>query len=558
VIRSSRTTLAGALTLVAIAVPSTAWYIAGGDATRREAERLVSETRVQAQQVADGLAERLTIRLQRLLNQESERPAVHYVAHFSDPDSDCGCAVVSSSPLAVGNADPLVWSHFQVAPDRWLTVPGLAAAEHLDECTSDVSLNESFDPSAMVDQLRRRDLLQQDVGTLTGDMTLRVRGYAGWTESDSTVFVPAIPIESESVFAVGPFGWRTMEISGVPSLAAVRRVTTTVGDLAQGFVIANDALQRDLAGALFPSRVVAEADTTEGGDALLRAPILLAGVGRWIEVDAGDALLVANAEGDRLVTRFRRGFIGITLAALLAGLSVIGLVAQTERLARQRAQFAAAAAHELRTPLAGLRVYADMVGENLGDPTQSAKYARQLATEVERLGRVVTNMLGYARLERGAVAVDLREDRLERVTSDAVERLRPAIEKTGAVLTFEAEPDLPAVRLDADAMFRVVQNLIDNAEKHTREAADRSIEVRVGARGSGVAIAVRDRGPGIPPGRRAQMFRAFVRGTEGAPSPGLGLGLPLARGLVEAHGGSITYADVAGGGAEFTVLLPAV
>ena len=551
--RLSRTTLAGALTLIAIAVPSGAWYIAGGDAARREAERLVVDTHDQAQRVADGLAERLTARLDRLLRQESERPAVHYVAHFSDPNSDCGCAVVSSSPLAAGNADPLVWSHFQVAPDRWLTVPGLAAAEHLDVCNADRELSTSIDPVDMVDQSRRRELLQEDVSNLTGGMPLRVRGYSGWTESDTAEFAPAVPIGPESVFAVGPFEWRTMSINGQPSLAAVRRVTTNVGDLAQGFVLANDALHHDLTGALFPARVVAAPSEDEH---VHRAPIRLSGIGRWVEVNAADALLEANAEGDRVIGRFRRGFFGITMAALLAGLSVIGLIAQTERLARQRAQFAAAAAHELRTPLAGLRVYADMVGENLGDPSQSATYARQLANEVERLGRVVTNMLGYARLERGSINVDLREDQLERVVADAVDRLRPAIEKAGATLSFVAENDLPPVRVDSDAMFRVVQNLVDNAEKHSREATDRAIDVRVASRGSDVTCVVRDRGPGLAPALRSRVFRPFVRGEEGTPAPGLGLGLPLSRGLVEAHGGSIAYRDAPGGGAEFTVTIP--
>ena len=99
-------------------------------------------------------------------------------------------------------------------------------------------------------------------------------------------------------------------------------------------------------------------------------------------------------------SRFHATFAVGALAALLAASAVILLVHRTERLARERAQFSAAAAHELRTPLAGLQLYGEMLAEGAGDPSRGREYARRVAEEAQRLGRVVGNMLGFSRLER--------------------------------------------------------------------------------------------------------------------------------------------------------------
>ena len=128
----------------------------------------------------------------------------------------------------------------------------------------------------------------------------------------------------------------------------------------------------------------------------------VAATGWFLMSDAAAAMREAVETGDLLRRQFRNTFALGSAAALCAALAVVMIVAQTDRLARQRARFAAAAAHELKTPLATLRLYSEMLAEGLGDPDQSRNHASRIVPEVRRLGRVVGNMLDLSRLERGS------------------------------------------------------------------------------------------------------------------------------------------------------------
>ncbi len=169
----------------------------------------------------------------------------------------------------------------------------------------------------------------------------------------------------------------------------------------------------------------------------------------------------------------------VSLAAALAGALLLWLVVQSEKLAQQRIRFAASAAHELRTPLAGLRLYGEMLAEGLGDPGRAREYARRMAGEAERLGRVVTNVLSFTRLERGALNVHLAAGDLAEAVRDAYQRQQPALEQAGAPVELELPENLPPVQFDRDAIAHIVQNLLDNAEKYTREREDRLIVLAI-------------------------------------------------------------------------------
>ena len=228
---------------------------------------------------------------------------------------------------------------------------------------------------------------------------------------------------------------------------------------------------------------------------------------------------------------------------------------QSEKLARERAQFAAAAAHELRTPLAGLQLYGEMLAEGMGDPQSSRRYARRLAGEAERLGRVVTNVLSFTRLERDSLGVKPQPDDLCSAVRDACERQRTTLEENGATLVLDLPEGLPPTLFDRDAIAHVVQNLLDNAEKYTRDAEDRSIRVRVAQTEGHVTLTVSDNGSGIPESLERRLFRPFSRGQHPDATEGLGLGLVLVRALVEAQGGRVRYRPARSGGAAFVVQL---
>ena len=187
--------------------------------------------------------------------------------------------------------------------------------------------------------------------------------------------------------------------------------------------------------------------------------------------------------------------------------------------------------------------------------SRAAGYASQIAVEVTRLGRLVSNMLDLSRLERGASLASPQPGDAAAAVRTALDRLTPALAAEGVEVLTEIDGELPAVQVDPDAVDQILANLLDNAEKYTRDAADRRVEVSVHAAAGGVEVAVRDHGPGIPRALRHRLFRPYTRAAEDA-VPGLGLGLPLARALAEAMGGNLTLDDATADGAAFRLTLP--
>jgi signal transduction histidine kinase len=272
-----------------------------------------------------------------------------------------------------------------------------------------------------------------------------------------------------------------------------------------------------------------------------------------VAVDAGPALRSAGIAAGELRRGFLWRFFPAAALALVCGVLVVLLVARADRLARQRSDFAAAAAHELRTPLAGLALYGDMLAERLGNMERQAVYAQRISDEAGRLGRVVGNVLGFTQLDRRGLTVVPRDGDVAQIVRDAVDHMRPALEH--AAVTLETDiPDSAPARFDADAVARVLQNLLDNAEKYSR-GGERGVQVTVRTAVGGVTIDVADRGPGVPRHLRRRLFRPFERGGGDGPA-GLGLGLTLARALARAMDGDLVHSERPGGGSVFSLRLP--
>jgi signal transduction histidine kinase len=307
-----------------------------------------------------------------------------------------------------------------------------------------------------------------------------------------------------------------------------------------------------LEGGIFPAAIRAGAAVTDS-----EAPIAIPGDPWTVSVDASEAVELASAEAGRVLTRFRTTFVFGSLAALLAGCAVVLLVWRTDRLARERARFAATAAHELRTPLAGLQLYGEMLARGAGDPSRSPEYARRVADEAERLGRVVTNMLGLSRLERGDAVVHVTEGDLAEAVRESMDRLRPPLESLGARVELTIAENPPRARFDRDAVHHILQNLLDNAEKYGRSAEDRTIRVTLEPSAHGVTLTVADRGPGLAAAERSRIFRPFARGASAKAPEGLGIGLALVDAAARAQGATVTHDDEPGGGSRFSVHFPA-
>ncbi|MFT3787244.1 MAG: sensor histidine kinase KdpD [Tepidisphaeraceae bacterium] len=212
--------------------------------------------------------------------------------------------------------------------------------------------------------------------------------------------------------------------------------------------------------------------------------------------------------------------------------------------------------HELRTPLAGITGAATALAE-AGGPLSNEARTAMLATLVEEAGRMerlINNLLDMTRMESGGLTLHKEWTPIEEVIGAALHQLDRRLR--GRQVTTRVEPDLPLVCLDAAAVEQVVANLLDNAVEYT--PAGSQIQLTVRGDKSRVTVEVADHGPGLPPGTEKLVFEKFFRARpgDGSPNRGVGLGLAICRGLVEAHGGTILAANRDGGGAQFTFTLP--
>jgi signal transduction histidine kinase len=260
-------------------------------------------------------------------------------------------------------------------------------------------------------------------------------------------------------------------------------------------------------------------------------------------------------------TPLRFGLVIAWAAALLAIVATAvggrAVLAMSER----RVRFASAVTHELRTPLTALQLHLDLLTSGLvTDEGKKAEYLATLSAEADRLNRLVENVLDFARLERQSARANARPvpvaDLLDTLTHTWADRLR---HEGFEFVTLATTPPSQAVTIDPRVLEQVLGNLIDNARKYAKGAADRRIWVRaVPADGGRVAFEVEDRGPGVPAGERRRIFQPFTRGSGAIDTGGAGLGLSLAKQWAELFGGSLTYHPAAGGvGACFRLELPA-
>ena len=231
----------------------------------------------------------------------------------------------------------------------------------------------------------------------------------------------------------------------------------------------------------------------------------------------------------------------------------------TARLAemdRLKSDFVALASHELRTPLTALQGFSELLATRAFAPDEVRRLGEIMRGEIERLGRIVSDFLDLARLERGLAPA------IRRAVVDPAPLIAAAVElfqrtRTTHRLELQVEGALPHVDADADALDRVLKNLIGNELKYSPPGS--CVRVRARAADGMVAVDVEDEGPGIPADERARVFEPYYRVRDTATlGPGTGLGLSVVKSLVEAHGGSVRADAGPGTGTRMTVTLPAL
>jgi signal transduction histidine kinase len=251
----------------------------------------------------------------------------------------------------------------------------------------------------------------------------------------------------------------------------------------------------------------------------------------------------------------------ITLAALslilASGLAwTYRNVSKEMALARLKSDFVSNVSHELRTPLSLIRLYAETLEMGrLTNPQKYQEYYQIIRKESERLTALINNILDFSRIEAGRKEYDFRETDLGALVRNTLDSYRYQLEQNGFVYEQKID-DVPALRVDREAMARSLLNLVNNALKYSQDR--KFVGVNLYRDNGVVKLEVVDHGIGIPSEEQQKIFEKFYR--VGDPlvhnTKGSGLGLSLVRHIVQAHGGDVLVDSTPGRGSKFTITLP--
>jgi two-component system phosphate regulon sensor histidine kinase PhoR len=266
-----------------------------------------------------------------------------------------------------------------------------------------------------------------------------------------------------------------------------------------------------------------------------------------------DQALLATLQGAR------RMFFLISIAAgasLLALVLTVRADRASAALASMKSDFVAAVTHELKTPVASIRLVGDTLSNGrYTSPKTVQEYAGLLSAEASRLGASIDNLLTYARYSSSpaASATELADVEPADLVEDALQGLRPVLANQTFELVIDVPADLPQICVDRPAMIQALDNIVDNAIKYS--TTEKHLTVTGTATAKSVTLTVRDRGTGIARKDLSRVFERFYRGGN-VTSSGSGLGLPIAKRIVESHGGQIDVRSTVGEGTEVDVTLP--
>jgi signal transduction histidine kinase len=252
--------------------------------------------------------------------------------------------------------------------------------------------------------------------------------------------------------------------------------------------------------------------------------------------------LVAVGRGDRDLRIATTGHDELNELAQAANLMISQLAAEEaarDQSEQARRHLVAAASHDPRTPITSLRLPAEAVDDRVVDGDLRREYVIRMRTHINALGGLIDDLFELSRLEAGDIGWSLERVPLGELVSETVAAMRVHAEIKGVAVRAEVPRELNAARANPEKLQRVLFNLIQNAIRHT--PSDGSVVVRAEAVAHAIEIEVSDTGDGIADDERELVFNAFYRSGDDAArtAAGAGLGLAVARAIVEAHGGRI-------------------
>jgi len=229
--------------------------------------------------------------------------------------------------------------------------------------------------------------------------------------------------------------------------------------------------------------------------------------------------------------------------------SLNNMLERIEKLNEGLRQVSDNIAHDLKTPLTRLRnKAADALDIEDGEVRRSA--LEGIISESDQLIRTFNALLMISRVEAGSVAAEMSPIELSAIVADSAELYEPVADEAGMALNSEIEPGIE-IQGNRELIGQAIFNLLDNAIKYSADTeCAGSVSVKLRRRPDGICLSVADHGPGVPPDRREDVLKRFVRLDESRSKPGTGLGLSLVEAIMELHGGTLELSDTEPGNAE--------
>lgn len=469
----------------------------------------------------------------------------------------------------------------ELAEEKVLNIESL-----IDEADRKLLREVQVDPMSDLQALvRSTGAAAASVFVLDADKKLLPGGNVGnrsgkeaneFTEYFMRTILPQLDLDKEKL---GIRGWQLLREASAQGLPAGRWylfsfMKRMAGDKIFYVVIEDDP--NHLVGRLFPQffaisnspRLYQVVD--ENGNAVFGAPFgdspdelvverdfKLTVVGWKLRVTQKDVPDASALQRKRVLSSV---LIGGAVTIILVGLGVLAFAIRRERrLSQLKSEFISNVSHELKTPLSIISMFGEMLAEGrTKSPEQAHEYAEIIWRESVRLGRLIDNVLDFAKIERGMGGYEFAETDLGEVVERAIELSQRRVQAADMTLETDlASPeDLPPVELDANAFTLAVLNLIDNAIKYASEG--KKIRLTLSREGDRIVLAVKDWGPGIDPEEHDRIFERFYRAKAIRLKPirGSGIGLALVQHIALAHGGDVAVDSKVGDGATFSMWIP--
>jgi signal transduction histidine kinase len=228
-----------------------------------------------------------------------------------------------------------------------------------------------------------------------------------------------------------------------------------------------------------------------------------------------------------------------------------------------KTEFVSLAAHQLRTPLAGIKWTLETVLEEKDEanlPEEIVDFIKKAAEANERMVSLVNELLNVTRIEEGRYVYDPKNVNMKKVVEASLKEHKEEIERKGIKFSLsQPEKDISFVKADEEKLTVVVQNFLDNALKYTKEG-EISLKLEELKEEKKIKVSVSDTGVGIPEEEKIKIFNKFVRGenVQRMDTEGSGLGLFISKNIIEAHKGEIGFDSKEGGGSTFFFTLPII